>query len=262
MQACHKDLRSLSTLVTAQLEGMPEQSAQHASALQSVKEQVTDMSKSLKQLKHDVVAVNADTQVLAQRMTGVEGILGSLMPKVNTLSGQVTTMSTNLDTIRQTTEGHWKDQVSKMIAALANNLKANHAHWEQTTEKNHQYLVDGVKEVLKKVTACDYDSYTGTTQQLEEMGQELLQPWASCRPRACTTWRRLLQTRLSKYCERPPVPLQHHDRAPPPPSYEAPSVIHECRQLPLQSAIPQPQGNPRMFVELGAGRRVNIPLFR
>ena len=204
MQACHKDLRSLSTLVTAQLEGMPEQSAQHASALQSVKEQVTDMSKSLKQLKHDVVAVNADTKVLAQRMTGVEGILGSLMPKVNTLSGQVTTMSTNLDTIRQTTEGHWKDQVSKMIAALANNLKANHAHWEQTTEKNHQYLVDGVKEVLKKVTACDYDSYTGTTQQLEEMGQELLQPWASCRPRrqrsrrACTTWRRLLQTRLSK----------------------------------------------------------------
>ena len=124
------------------------------------------MSNAMKQLKHDVVAISGDTKLLAQRVTGVEGILGQLVPKISTLVGSVGTLSTNLDTVRQTMDGHWKDS-AKTLQALGANLKANHAHWEQTTEKNQQYLVEGVKEVLKKVTTCDYESFTHGADQTD-----------------------------------------------------------------------------------------------
>ena len=52
---------------------------------------------------------------------------------------------------------------------------------------------------------------------------------------------------VKEYCERPPVPVHaHFDRAPPPPSYEAPGVITERRQLPPSKC--HPTGEPSSSV--------------
>ena len=275
VQSCHRDIKALALALSKYMDDVPERGTQHASALQGVKEQVTDMSNAMKQLKHDVVSINGDTKLLAQRVTGVEAILGQLAPKLSTLVGSVGTLSTNLDTVRQTLDGHWKDS-AKTLQALGANLKANHAHWEQTTEKNQQYLVEGVKEVLKKVTTCDYESFTGLTKQVEQLGQEMLAAlgflqqesgaikdglYGLAQAAASTSEQVAI---VKEYCERPPVPVHaHFDRAPPPPSHEAPGVITERRQLHLQSAIPTAsQALPPVYIDLGEGRKINIPIFK
>eukprot|EP00439_Symbiodinium_sp_Y106_P058728 s299_g8.t1 len=230
---------ALALALSKYMDDVPERGTQHASALQGVKEQVTDMSNAMKQLKHDVVSINGDTKLLAQRVTGVEAILGQLAPKLSTLVGSVGTLSTNLDTVRQTLDGHWKDSAktlqalganlkanhahweqtteknqqylvegldghwkdsAKTLQALGANLKANHAHWEQTTEKNQQYLVEGVKEVLKKVTTCDYESFTGLTKQESGAIKDGLYGLAQA---AASTSEQVAI--VKEYCERPPV---------------------------------------------------------
>ena len=66
-----QDIRSLANNLTKQLDGLPEQGSQQALALQGVKEQVTDMSNTMKQIKHGIVVVNVDTKLLTQRVTGM-----------------------------------------------------------------------------------------------------------------------------------------------------------------------------------------------
>ena len=130
VQSCHRDIKALALALSKYMDDVPERGTQHALALQGVKEQVTDMSNAMKQLKHDVLSINGDTKLLAQGVTGVEAILGQLAPKLSTLVGSVGTLSTNLDTVRQTLDGHWKDP-AKTLQALGANLKANHGSRRQ-----------------------------------------------------------------------------------------------------------------------------------
>ncbi|CAE7242755.1 FCPF [Symbiodinium sp. CCMP2456] len=288
VQACQKDIKILLTQGAKTWAGTDEltgQAPQHALALKGVKEQVTDMSGSLKSLAE----AQAEMKSMGQRLTGIEGILGILAPKISTMSG-------NLELVRQATDSHWKDVV-KSLGALANAIKANHSHWEAVTEKNHTHIVDGVKEVIKKVTTCDYKSFKGMTKQIEQLGQELVASIGYLQTDstaikdnlynlavALASTSEQVQT-VREYCERPPVPLmQAHDRGPPPPTYEAPTVISHMgpgdrRQLHLQTAIPvhavpghshdsagpsqaQSTAQPSVHIDLGEGRKVNIPLFR
>ncbi|CAE7258242.1 FCPF [Symbiodinium sp. CCMP2592] len=303
VQLCHKDVEAMQSGLAKQVEDL---SASQMSMQSTINKSLEDVvaaqssmgkqldelatiSTHLKQVKHDVTSVNGDVKLVSQRVTGIEGILGVLMPQVKNLAGSLSTLSTNVDSIRQMTDSHWKE-VSKCLATMAGMLKSNHTQWEQTTEKNQQYLVDGVKEVLKKVTTCDYDSFTSLTKQLDQLGQELLASVGFLQGETSSLKEGLYNVAVAlantgeqvatvkEYCERPPVPLL--SGAPPPPSYEAPSVVHHTdrRQLHLQTAIPmmppphhqpsQPSqpptqsGSASVYVDLGEGRRVNIPLFR
>ncbi|CAE6941279.1 FCPF [Symbiodinium sp. CCMP2592] len=300
LQGCQKEIKNLQATLSKQVEDVAaeqqnlktlvdkqfaEASSFQTAAMAHLDELATVVGQ-IKQIKHDVVAVNGDVKLISQRTTGIEGILGILMPQVKTLVSSVGTLSSNVESIRQMTDAHWKEVV-KQIGATVQTMKNQHTQWEQTTDKNQQYLVDGVKEVIKKVTSCDYDSFTALSKQMDQLGQELLASAGYLQTETSTLKDGLYNlvvalgntseqvATVKEYCERPPVPLM--SSAPPPPSYEAPTVIAQAhpgdrRQLHLQTAIPQaqvppPQAGPHggqasVYVDLGEGRRVNIPLFR
>ncbi|CAE7208342.1 FCPF [Symbiodinium sp. CCMP2592] len=283
LQECHTTVKNFAANMSRLLNGITsvapnlakvqtelENSQKAASALEAT------VAKSL--AKMDKAKDNSDDlKELVKRTSGLESIVGAVTAKMGPLAQSV-------DSFGKSSDSQLKDTL-KSVAAVASSSKQQSADIAAHVTAKTALLEAGLKEVLRKITATDYDSHTSVTghikdlaNQVYELGQELLAALSFQQNEAATQKENLFQMATAMadiseqirivrdYCERPvPVAMSSHptERPPmPPPAYEPNLHRMGPRQLHLDTALPatRPSTVSSVRVDTGDGRSVTIPL--
>ncbi|CAE7033473.1 ectD [Symbiodinium sp. CCMP2592] len=276
LTACHTTVKNFAANMSRLLNGITsvapnltkvqaelESSRKAAHSLETAVEKSISRMDKTKELPDEI-------KELTKRVGGLESIVGAVTAKMGT-------MSTNVDTFGKSHDSQLKD-VLKGVAAAASSAKQCNSDVTAHVTAKAGNLESGLKEVLRKITATDYDSHTSmtaTVKDVSNLGQELLAALNFLQGEAAVQKDAIYQLAtvmadvaeqvrvIRDYCERPvPVAMAGHQERPPmpPPAYE-PNLQQGPRQLNLNTALPVARAaHPQVRIEMGNGRSVNIPL--
>ncbi|CAE7663326.1 Ken-052 [Symbiodinium sp. CCMP2592] len=280
LQACHTTVKNFAANMSRLLNGI----TRVAPNLAKVQTELESNQKATHALEvavekalggADLKDLPKEIKEMNKRASALESIVGAVTAKMGT-------MSQNVDSFGKSNESQLKD-VLKGVAAVASSSKQQNLDLTTHVTTKTSMLESGVKEVLRKITATDYDSHTSMTatvkdvsNQVYDLGQELLAAHNFLQGEVATQKENVFQLAtvlasiseqvrvIRDYCERPvPVAVSgQHDRPPmPPPSYE-PNLQHGPRQLNLNTALPvaRSPSAPEVRIQMGDGRCVNIPM--
>ncbi|CAE7359881.1 unnamed protein product [Symbiodinium sp. CCMP2592] len=204
------------------------------------------------------------------RVASIEKILGAL-------AGKLGPMAANTDSTQKAVDVGFKENV-KLLSSISSNVRGHredaqqeakdfHAEQGQWLNSTEAKLVDGIKEVLKKITNTDFNSSQVYNQKLEGIASEILAALNFTQGEVADLKQSLASTSeevhsIKEMCERPV--LAHN-----PPTYRAPT-FHSHQDIPpaphydarqrvnLQQALPL--GSSEGITVNPDGRSLNIPL--
>ncbi|CAE7386640.1 unnamed protein product [Symbiodinium sp. CCMP2592] len=207
---------------------------------------------------------------LPARVASIEKILG-------TLAGKLGPMAANTDSTQKAVDVGFKENL-KLLSTISSNVRGHredaqqeakefHAEQGQWLTSTEAKLVDGIKEVLKKITNTDFNSSQVYNQKLEGIASEILAALNFTQGEVADLKQSLASTSeevhsIKEMCERPVVahspptyraPTFHpHQDIPPAPHYDARQRVN------LQQALPL--GSTEGITVNPDGRSLNIPL--
>lgn len=213
-----------------------------------------------------------ELQTIPARVTGIEKVLGVMSAKLGP-------MSVNVEAIHKTADQGFKEN-SKMLSSISANVRGSREDSAQEAKDRHTEqgswltsteakLVEGIKEVLKKITNTDFASSQLYTQKVEQLGSEVLAALHFTQGELSEVKEALTRTgeevhTIKEMCERPLMAT--------PPQYRAPVFGHGAREVPpapnydphvrpcnvnLQQALPMHGEGITVSPD---GRSLNIPL--
>eukprot|EP00439_Symbiodinium_sp_Y106_P053195 s4398_g7.t1 len=234
----------------------------------------------VKALHADVKGISArmdEFKTFAARLEGIEKVMGVMSSKIGP-------MSANIQSATQSIDAGFKEN-SKSLISISSNVRGNHEDGATEAKERHQEqgswlssteakLVEGIKEVLKKITNTDYASSQLYTQKIEGIANELLAAMNFTQTEVAEIKEAVTKAGeevhiIREMCERPLMTQAH------PPSYRAPIFPpsgHDSRPAPsydphvaprsvnLQQALPLHSHNPDGITVSPDGRSLNIPL--
>ena len=234
----------------------------------------------MKALHADVKGISArmdEFKTFAARLEGIEKVMGVMSSKIGP-------MSANIQSAMQSIDAGFKEN-SKALINISSNVRGNHEDGTTEAKERHQEqgswlssteakLVEGIKEVLKKITNTDYASSQLYTQKIEGIASELLAAMNFTQTEVAEIKDAVTKAGeevhiIREMCERPLMTQAH------PPSYRAPIFPpsgHDSRPAPsydphvaprsvnLQQALPLHSHNPDGITVSPDGRSLNIPL--
>ena len=219
-----------------------------------------------------IAAAVTELQTIPARVAGMEKVLGVMSAKLGP-------MSVNVEAIHKTADQGFKEN-SKMLSSISANVRGNREDSAQEAKERHTEqgswltsteakLVEGIKEVLKKITNTDFASSQLYTQKVEQLGSEVLAALHFTQGELAEVKETLTRTgeevhTIKEMCERPVMAT--------PPQYRAPVFGHSGREVPpapnydphvrpcnvnLQQALPMHGDGVTVSPD---GRSLNIPL--
>ncbi|CAE7252921.1 unnamed protein product [Symbiodinium sp. CCMP2592] len=214
----------------------------------------------------------AELSEISKRVAAIEKLIG-------VFAGKMGPMGANVDTTQKAVDQGFKENV-RLLSTISANVRGHREDAQQEAKDFHSEqgqwlsateakLVDGIKEVLKKITNTDFNSSQVYNQKLEGIEPEILAALNFTQNEVAELKTTLGQTSetvhsIKEMCERPvvsshppsyraPVFQGHHD-IPPAPPYDA----HVRPRVNLQQALPL--ASPHGITVSPDGGSLNIPL--
>ncbi|CAE7612629.1 NPHP3 [Symbiodinium sp. CCMP2592] len=171
----------------------------------------------------EVKASVADLSEVPKRLAAIEKLIGVFAVKIGP-------MGANVDSTQKAVDQGFKENV-RLLSTISGNVRGHredaqqeakdyHAEQGQWLSATENKLVDGIKEVLKKITNTDFNSSQVYNQKLEGIASEILAALNFTQTEVGDLKTTLSQTSevvhsIKEMCERPVVSSH-------PPSYRAP----------------------------------------